>query len=117
MTVKQRYSMPKGKDRTDYARLKGLREEAIDYSDIPRLDDPVWLSSKPARRSGYHVIPLASGWSVRRSGSDKGQRPFASKAAAVRSARASARKERTTMIVHGRDGSIREFVTFAPESV
>jgi hypothetical protein len=94
-----------------------MREEAIDFSDIPRLDDPVWVSAIRPGQTAYHVIPSKDGWAIRRSGSAKGLAQFASKVEAVRSARASARRERTALVVHGRDGSVREFVTFAAESV
>lgn len=117
MKMKRHYSMPEGKDRNDYARLREMREEAIDYSDIPRLADPVWMSAAQPRQAAYHVIPSKDGWGVRRSGSAKGLERFASKVEAVRSARASARRERTALVVHGRDGSVREFVSFAAESV
>jgi hypothetical protein len=108
--------MPKGKDRTDYDRLRGMGEDAIDYSDIPLLNDPAWLTSKPQPQSAYHVVPTGTSWSIRRSGGQKGLALFASKAAAVRAARASARKERTILVVHGRDGSVREYVSFTAES-
>ena len=108
--------MPEGKDRTDYARLRSMLEEAITYSDIPPLDEPVWISGKSAAQAAYHVFPSKSGWSVRRSGSATWGAEFSRKVEAVRSARASARKARTALVVHDRDCSVREFVTFAARS-
>ncbi|MBP2293830.1 hypothetical protein J2851_003615 [Azospirillum rugosum] len=54
---KKSYSMPDARDRTDYERLRKQPAEAIDVTDIPPLDSPVWSGetappavSRPAAR-------------------------------------------------------------------
>ena len=59
MGKKPRYLMPDYTDRTDVAKLRGLREADIDYSDIPPLDDPAWTkgAAKPAPRKAASGAP------------------------------------------------------------
>ena len=114
MKMKPRYSMPDDRDRTDHKRLRGMRDEAISYDDVPRLDDPAWRGA-PGASSAFHVVPTDAGWRVRRSGSARDIAKFDTKTQAVRLARANAKKERSALVVHDRDGTIREYVLFAAE--
>lgn len=61
-----------------------------------------------AKRS-QHVVPsLKGGWSVRQSGATRASRNFDTQAEAKEYGRTIAKRERTELYVHGRDGTIRE---------
>ena len=38
-------SRPPAKGKSDFQRLRQMRDEEIDYSDIPRLDDSFWKAA------------------------------------------------------------------------
>jgi hypothetical protein len=59
-------------------------------------------------KRGQHVVPDGSGgWAVRKAGSSKASRTFRTQDAAITRARTLAKKQRTELYVHGRDGKIR----------
>jgi hypothetical protein len=65
-----------------------------------------------------HVVPnLQGGWSVRQTGSARASRVFSDQAAAVHYAREKAKKERTDLYVHGRDGTVRERDTYSEDPI
>jgi hypothetical protein len=56
-----------------------------------------------------HVVPSTSGgWAVRNSNSVRASKLFPTQDAAVSYAREAAKRERTELFVHGRDGMIKE---------
>jgi hypothetical protein len=59
-------------------------------------------------KPGQHVVPNGSKWSVRRAGASKASRTFATQGEAIAKARDNARKQKTELFIHGRDGRIRE---------
>lgn len=61
-----------------------------------------------ARASGQHVVPNGDRWSVRSSGASKAFKTFATQAQAIAIATEIARKHKTELYIHGRDGRIRE---------
>lgn len=63
---------------------------------------------KPLSGSGQHVVPRGKKWAVRKGGAVKVTRRFNTQAEAIDVARQIARKQRTELYVHGRDGRIRE---------
>jgi uncharacterized protein YdaT len=60
--------------------------------------------SKP----GQHVVPNGGKWSVRRAGASKASGTFDTQREAIDRARDVARKQKTEVFIHGRDGRIRE---------
>ena len=59
-------------------------------------------------KRSWHVVPNPKGgWSVRHAGAERATRVFHTQQEATKSARTIARKERTELYVHGRDGTIR----------
>ena len=59
-------------------------------------------------KKGQHVVPAASGWSVRRAGSARASSTHATQQAAIAAATVIARNQRTELYIHGSDGRIRE---------
>jgi hypothetical protein len=60
-------------------------------------------------RKYRHVIAHSSGgWSVHRAGASRASRIFSAQADAVRYGKEIARKERTDLYVHRRDGTVKE---------
>ena len=60
-------------------------------------------------KKDQHVTPNAKGgWGVRTTGASKASRVFPKQDDAVRHAREVAKREKSELFVHGRDGSIRE---------
>lgn len=58
--------------------------------------------------TGQHVVPRGKKWAIRKGGAEKVTRRFDTQAEAIDAAREIARKQRTELYVHGRDGRIRE---------
>jgi hypothetical protein len=60
-----------------------------------------------------HVVPsTAGGWAVKNAGSGRASKVFPTQAAAVTYARDAAKKEKTELFIHGRDGTIKERNTY-----
>jgi hypothetical protein len=65
------------------------------------------------KKHSKHVAPSTSGgWMVKKSGSSRATRTFETQAEAIRYGRALAKKERTELYVHGRDGLIKDKATY-----
>lgn len=58
--------------------------------------------------NGQHVVPRDGKWAVRKGGAERVTRRYDTQREAVDAAREIARKQRTDVFVHGRDGRIRE---------
>ena len=58
-------------------------------------------------RRGQHVVPSGDGWAVRKGGASRASGKFATQEAAIDSARGLAKKQKTELYIHGRDGKIR----------
>ena len=58
--------------------------------------------------TGQHVVPRDGRWAVRKGGAERVTRRYDTQREAVDAAREIARKQRTEVFVHGRDGRIRE---------
>ena len=56
---KKSYSMPDSRDRTDYERLRKQPAEAIDVTDIPPLDSPVWTGETAPRPASQAPVRIA----------------------------------------------------------
>ena len=61
-----------------------------------------------SRKQDYHVVPRPDGWAVRREGSGRASSLHDTKARAIRAGQSAARKNRTELVIHRRDGQIRD---------
>jgi uncharacterized protein YdaT len=60
------------------------------------------------KKKDQHVVPSSSGgWAVRRTGAERASKVFETQQEAVRHARTIAKKERSELYVHKKDGTIR----------
>jgi hypothetical protein len=59
-------------------------------------------------KKGQHVVPSASGWSVKRAGASRATSTHTTQSEAITAATQIARNQRTELYIHGRDGRIRE---------
>lgn len=59
-----------------------------------------------------HVVPRDGKWAVRKSGAERVTRRYATLREAIEAAQEIARKQRTDVFVHGRDGRIRERTSY-----
>lgn len=57
---------------------------------------------------GQHVVPNGGKWSVRSAGAQRASRTYNTQKEAIDDARERARRLRTELYIHGRDGRIRE---------
>jgi len=55
-----------------------------------------------------HVVPRDEEWAVRRAGASRDTRRFATQREAIDAARRIARNQGSELLVHGRDGRVRE---------
>lgn len=60
------------------------------------------------KKSEVHIVPRASGWATIRPGSDRATGTYQTREEAIRAGRKIAKDRGTELIVHGRDGRIRE---------
>ena len=60
------------------------------------------------RAKGQHVVPSGRKWSVRKAGSSRATKTFATQKEAIEKGREIARHQGTELYIHGRDGRIRE---------
>jgi hypothetical protein len=70
-----------------------------------------------SRISSYHVVSRSDGtWIVRESGEGRASKSFKNKSRAISFARSAARGSRGELIVHGRDGRIRDHDSYGQDS-
>ncbi len=67
-------------------------------------------------KRGQHVVPADGGWAVRKAGSSRATRTFATQKEAIDRARSIAKKQQTELYIHGRDGKIRERDSYGNDS-
>jgi Uncharacterized protein conserved in bacteria (DUF2188) len=64
-------------------------------------------------KASKHVVPgTTGGWAVKNAGSTRASKVFTTQADAVTYARDAAKKAKTELFVHGRDGTIKERNTY-----
>lgn len=61
-----------------------------------------------ARKGNQHVVPREGEWAVRKGGSSRDTRRFSTQKEAIRAARRIAKNQGGELLVHGRDGRIRD---------
>jgi uncharacterized protein YdaT len=59
-------------------------------------------------KAGQHVVPNGDKWSVRKSGSSRASGVYKTQDDAIKKAEEIARKQKTELYIHGRDGRIRK---------
>lgn len=59
-------------------------------------------------KKSQHVVPADGKWAVRGGGSAKATRTFNTQHAAIKNAQRIARNQQAELVIHGRDGKIRE---------
>lgn len=64
------------------------------------------------RKRNQHVVPTKDGWAVKRAGSPKVTKVFDTQREAIARGRAIAKNQRSELLIHGRDGRIREKNTY-----
>ena len=64
------------------------------------------------RERNQHVIPTKDGWAVKRAGSLRATKVFDTQQEAIERGREIARNQRSELLIHGRDGRIREKNTY-----
>lgn len=63
-------------------------------------------------RKGQHVIPKDGRWAVKAAGSTRVTKLCKTQARAVKTAKKIAKNQKTELVIHGRDGRIREKSTY-----
>jgi hypothetical protein len=61
-----------------------------------------------AKKSNLHVVPRDGGWAVRREGADRVSSTHRTQGEATGAARDTARREQGEVLIHGRNGQIRD---------
>lgn len=66
-------------------------------------------------KRSQHVVPSSDGWAVKSAGGKKATRVFTTQGKAIDAARRIAKNQGTELVVHGRDGRIREKSTYSKD--
>ena len=59
-------------------------------------------------KKDIHVVPHPSGWATKKEGSSRAGTVASTQAEAIDAARGQAQRERVEVVIHGRDGKIRD---------
>lgn len=68
-----------------------------------------------AKSRSQHVVPSKDGWAVKRAGSPKATKVFDTQREAIERGREIARNQGSELLIHGRDGRIRQKNTYGPD--
>lgn len=68
-----------------------------------------------ARKRSQHVVPSDGKWAVRAAGGRKATRVYKTQKRAIVAATRIAKRQETELVIHGRDGRIREKSTYAKD--
>ena len=85
----------------------------------PNLDNPHFKAYSRAVKNGFktlHVSPLKDGWVVRKVESSGSSKIFVNKEDAIKFGTKVAKNKKTELIIHGRDGRIRERNSYVRDS-
>ncbi len=64
------------------------------------------------KKSNQHIVPAKDGWAVKRAGSTRATKVFDTQEEAIAKGREIAKNQRSELLIHGRDGRIREKNTY-----
>jgi hypothetical protein len=84
-------------------------------SKIKRYSVKAATKNRKSNGENVHVVPRTDGWAVRTEGSSRATSTHSSQREAIEAARKLAKKSGTQLVIHGRDGRIRERDSYAPE--
>lgn len=70
-----------------------------------------------SRKADYHVTPRPQGWAVQREGAERASSVHDTQAQAIDAGRALARTNETELVIHGRDGRIRDSDSYGGDPV
>lgn len=70
-----------------------------------------------SKKKDIHVVPHESGWATRREGADRVGSTHDTQKEAIETARERAIRERTEVVIHGRDGKIRDSDSYGNDPV
>ncbi len=59
-------------------------------------------------KKNQHVVPRNNGWAVKSAGSERASSIHSTQAEAISQARSNAMKQNSEMLIHGKNGQIRE---------
>jgi len=82
---------------------------------LSQLVDVFFKSSRKSSRKRtfhQHVVPNKKGWAVRREGNKRVTAVYKYQDQAIRKAKRIAKKYKADVIIHGRDGTIRDRIGF-----
>ena len=68
-----------------------------------------------ATRKNQHVVPKDGGWAIKGAGSKRATKVFPTQREAIKEGREIARRQGSELLIHGRDGRIREKNTFGKD--
>jgi hypothetical protein len=74
------------------------------------------VSQKMSRVRNIHVVPRTDGWIIRKEGSGRPTSLHPTQRDAIEEARELARDQRTELIIHGRNGRIRDRDSYGSDS-
>lgn len=76
-----------------------------------------WVADKWEYRMGknQHVVPHEDGWAVRGAGNNRVTSTHDTQGAAIDAATPIARREKSEVVIHGRDGKIRDKDSYGPD--
>lgn len=66
-------------------------------------------------RKNQHVVPASAGWAIKSAGSKKATKVFSTQKDAIEAARGIAKRQGSELLIHGRDGKIREKNTYGSD--
>ena len=66
-------------------------------------------------KKNQHVVPHSEGWAVRGAGNQRASTVHQTQREAISTARDTAIRQKSEMLVHGRNGQIRERSTYGPD--
>lgn len=66
-------------------------------------------------KSNLHIVPHGRGWAVRRDGAGRASSVHPTQRGALQAARPAAKRERAELVIHGRDGKIRDSESYGQD--
>jgi len=69
-----------------------------------------------AKGRNQHVVPAKDGWAIKGAGSPKATKVFGTQKQAIQRGREIAKRQGSELLIHGRDGKIREKNTYGRDS-
>lgn len=64
------------------------------------------------KRQNQHVVPTKGGWAIKGAGSSRATKVYGTQKQAIQRGREIAKRQGSELLIHGRDGRIREKKTY-----